>query len=106
MAESTGGCAYFTTSAREFHSVDAEIAQLVRHEYSLAFAPPARDGFVHSIEVHVVAGQKLAANVAGSPYHVDHRQAYLAPPPWACHQHTSHVLLSMHSVIEKLSGAP
>jgi len=32
MAESTGGCAYFPTSAREFHSVDAEIAQLVRHE--------------------------------------------------------------------------
>jgi len=24
----------------------------------------------------------------------------------ACHQHSSYVLLSMHSVIEKLSGAP
>ena len=81
MAESTGGRAYFPTSAKEFSSVYAEIAQLVRHEYSLAFAPPARDGLVHTIEVRVVAGQKLAANVPGSPYRVDHRQAYLAPPP-------------------------
>ena len=81
MAESTGGRAYFPSSAKEFSSVYAEIAQLVRHEYSLAFAPPARDGLVHSIEVHVVAGQKPAANVPGSPYRVDHRQAYLAPPP-------------------------
>ena len=81
MAESTGGRAYFPASAKEFSSVYAEIAQLVRHEYSLAFAPPARDGLVHTIEVHVAAGQKLAANVAGSPYRVDHRQAYLAPPP-------------------------
>ena len=58
----------------------AGIAQLVGHEYSLAFAPRARDGFVHSIEVHVVAWQKLAANVGGSPYRVDYLQAYLAPP--------------------------
>jgi hypothetical protein len=81
MAESTGGRAYFPASAKEFSSVYTEIAQLVRHEYSLAFAPPVRDGLVHSIEVRVVAGQKLAANVSGSPYRVDHRQAYLAPPP-------------------------
>ena len=81
LAESTGGRAYFPASAKEFSSVYAEIAQLVRHEYSLAFAPPARDGLVHAIEVHVVAGQKLAANVVGSPYRVNHRQAYLAPPP-------------------------
>jgi len=71
----------FPTSAKEFNSVSAEIAQFVRHEYGLAFAPPAHDGLVHCIEVRVVAGQKPAANVAGSPYRVDHRQAYLAPPP-------------------------
>jgi Ca-activated chloride channel homolog len=81
IAESTGGRAYFPTSAKEFSSVYAEIAQLVRHEYNLAFAPPARDGLVHSIEVRVEAAQRQAANAAGSPYRVDHRRAYLAPPP-------------------------
>src|SRR6266436_1847835 len=81
MAESTGGRAYFPTNTKEFNSVYAEIAQLVRHEYSLAFAPPVRDGLVHAIEVRVEAAQKQAANASGSPYRVDHRQAYLAPPP-------------------------
>jgi Ca-activated chloride channel homolog len=80
MAESTGGRAYFPTNAKEFSSVYVEIAQLVRHEYSLAFAPPAHDGLVHSIEVQVVTAQKPAANASGSPYRVDHRQAYVAPP--------------------------
>ena len=81
MAESTGGRAYFPANTKEFNSVYAEIAQLVRHEYSLAFAPPVRDGLVHAIEVRVEAAQKQAANASGSPYRVDHRQAYLAPPP-------------------------
>jgi Ca-activated chloride channel homolog len=80
MAESTGGRAYFPTTAKEFSSVYAEIAQLVRHEYSLAFAPPVRDGLVHSIEVRVEAPQKPEASASGSAYRVDHRRAYLAPP--------------------------
>ncbi len=53
MAESTGGRAYFPANTKEFNSAYAEIAQLVRHEYSLAFAPPVRDGLVHSIQVRV-----------------------------------------------------
>lgn len=81
MAESTGGRAYFPVNAKEFNSVYAEVAQLVRHEYSLAFAPPARDGLVHSIEVRVEAVQRSEANVPSSPYRVDHRRAYVAPPP-------------------------
>jgi Ca-activated chloride channel homolog len=81
MAESTGGWAYFPTTAKEFSSVYAEIAQLVRHEYSLAFAPPVRDGLVHSIEVRLEAPQKPEANASGSAYRVDHRRAYIAPPP-------------------------
>ena len=81
MAEATGGRAYFPKNAKEFNSVYAEIAQLVRHEYSLAFAPPARDGLVHSIDAQVVAAEKPARNVSGSPYRVDHRRAYVAPPP-------------------------
>jgi Ca-activated chloride channel homolog len=81
MAESTGGRAYFPTNAKEFNSVYTEIAQLVRHEYSLAFAPPARDGLVHAIEVRVNAPQTRTPSAQAVGYRVDHRQAYLAPPP-------------------------
>ena len=79
MAEATGGRAYFPATEKEFHSAYAEIAQLVRHEYSLAFAPPARDGRVHSIQVRVGSPQTPAPLTA--PYRLDHRQAYLAPAP-------------------------
>ena len=79
MAESTGGRAYFPTKENEFNSVYAEIAQLVRHEYSLAFAPPALDGTAHTIEVRVSLSQDAAPNAPVPPYRVDHRQAYLAP---------------------------
>lgn len=79
IGEATGGRAYFPRSAKEFSAVYAEIAQLVRHEYSLAFAPALRDGKIHSIEVQM--SPAVAANASASNYHVDHRQAYLAPPP-------------------------
>src|SRR5882724_9524940 len=77
MAESTGGRAYFPATEKEFHSAYAEIAQLVRHEYSLAFAPPEQDGNVHFIQVRVGTPQTSAPLTA--PYRIDHRQAYLAP---------------------------
>jgi Ca-activated chloride channel family protein len=67
----TGGRVYFPSNADEFSRAYAEIAQLVRHEYSIAFAPPAADGQLHSIKI----------KVKDSPYQVDHRQAYLAPSP-------------------------
>jgi Ca-activated chloride channel family protein len=69
LSEATGGRVYFPTNEEEFDRAYAEIAQLVRHEYSLAFTPPAHDGQVHSITV----------KVKGSGWRVDHRQAYLAP---------------------------
>ncbi len=81
MAEATGGRSYFPGNAKEFNAVYAEIAQLVRHEYNLAFAPPVGDGLVHSIEVRVESAHNSTTNPAGSSYRVDHRQAYLAPPP-------------------------
>jgi len=81
MAESTGGRAYFPVSPKEFNAAYAEIAQLVRHEYSLAFAPPVRDGLVHSIEVRVDAPKTSIRNAPVPSYRVDHRQAYLAPAP-------------------------
>ena len=79
MAESTGGRAYFPTTEKEFSSAYAEIAQLVRHEYSLAFAPPERDGAIHFIQVRV--GTPQAPAPLAAPYRVDHRQAYVAPSP-------------------------
>jgi Ca-activated chloride channel homolog len=81
MAAATGGRAYFPANAKEFNSVYAEIAQLVRHEYSLAFAPAVRDGLIHSMEVRVNAPQTPAPNKQGAGYRVDHRQAYTAPLP-------------------------
>ena len=78
MAESTGGRAYFPATEKEFNSAYAEIAQLVRHEYSLAFAPPERDGTVHFIQVRV--GSPQAPAPLAAPYRIDHRQAYLAAP--------------------------
>jgi Ca-activated chloride channel family protein len=81
MAEATGGRAYFPGNAKEFNEVYTDIAQLVRHEYSMAFAPAAHDGLVHSIEVRVEGAQRPAINTSSSPYRVDYRQAYLAPAP-------------------------
>jgi VWFA-related protein len=79
MAEATGGRAYFPSNAKEFNSAYAEIAQLVRHEYSLAFAPPERDGRVHFLQVRV--GTPQAPTPVAAAYRIDHRQAYLAPAP-------------------------
>jgi Ca-activated chloride channel family protein len=67
----TGGRVYFPSNADDFSRAYAEIAQLIRHEYSIAFAPPAADGQVHSLKV----------KAKDPSYQVDHRQAYLAPSP-------------------------
>lgn len=91
LAEATGGRVYFPKNAKDFSSAYAEIAQLVRHEYSLAFAPPHADGKIHSIEVRVgaiaagaIAGVAAAGAGPGAPgetkaYRVDCRRAYVAP---------------------------
>jgi len=69
ISQLTGGRAYFPRNAKEFDTAYAEIAQLIRNEYSLAFAPASHDGELHSIEV----------KTKHSSYRLDHRQAYLAP---------------------------
>jgi Ca-activated chloride channel homolog len=75
LTQTTGGRVFFPNSAKDFAAVYAQIAQFVRHEYSLAFAPPAHDGKIHTIEVRVTppAGETPAT------YRIDHRGAYLAP---------------------------
>jgi Ca-activated chloride channel homolog len=76
IASLTGGRAYFPMNAKAFQETYKEVAEIVRHEYSLAFALPAADAALHSIDVKVdrpgVPG-KVAA------YRVDHRSGYQAP---------------------------
>ena len=55
IAQTTGGQAYFPANSNELPTVFAHIAQIVRHEFSLAFVPPAHDGAIHSLEVRVTA---------------------------------------------------
>jgi Ca-activated chloride channel family protein len=71
LSEVTGGRVYFPKNAKEFDRAYAEISELIRHEYSLEYAPPSADGKLHSIKV----------KVKHSWDHVDHRQSYLAPLP-------------------------
>ena len=86
IAETTGGRAYFPRTRKDFAAVFTEIAELVRHEYSLGFVPPAHDAKVHLIEVRItnspVANSSSFASDAPpiQTYRVDHRQAYAAPP--------------------------
>lgn len=74
IADCTGGYAYFPESAKAFEETYRQVAQLVRHEYSIAFAPPVQDGATHSIDVKVDSG-----NAKEPQYQVSHRKAYQAP---------------------------
>jgi Ca-activated chloride channel homolog len=80
LADATGGRAYFPENAKAFQETYRQVAQLVRHEYSLAFAPPVADGAVHAIGVKV---GPMAGSARSNPpeYRVDHRRAYVAPKP-------------------------
>jgi Ca-activated chloride channel homolog len=91
IAENTGGLAYFPTSSRELPAIFEQIAQIVRHEFSLAFAPPIEDGAIHAVEVRVTADSSdgaagnMPAGSSAAPvasnYRLDYRRAYQAPPP-------------------------
>ena len=76
LAAATGGRAYFPENGKAFQDAYRQIAELVRHEYSLAFAPPVTDGATHTIQVRVTAGENSGKS---SEYRVDYRQAYRAP---------------------------
>jgi Ca-activated chloride channel homolog len=81
LTATTGGRVYFPNSAKDFAAVYAEIAQLVRHEYSLGFAPPVHDGKIHTIEVRVLPPPGTPPGASAPAYRIDHRRAYLAPMP-------------------------
>ena len=76
LAELTGGRAYFPMNGKAFQETYREVAEIVRHEYSLAFALPAADGALHRIEVKV---DRPGAGGKAAPYRVDHRKGYQAP---------------------------
>ena len=80
LAQASGGRAYFPLNAKAFQETYGQIAQLVRHEYSLAFAPPKPDGAIHVIDVKVVSGNG-SANHNPATFRIDHRRAYVAPKP-------------------------
>jgi Ca-activated chloride channel family protein len=75
LTDATGGRAYFPVDAKGFAAAYAEIAQIVRHEYSLGFSPSVLDGKEHRIEVRVTMDEARERTLR-----VDHRQAYLAKP--------------------------
>jgi len=68
LAAATGGHVYFPKAAKDYQKIYLEIAQIVRHEYNLAFVPQLPDGKLHSLTV-----------TARHAHRIDHRQAYLAP---------------------------
>ncbi|HYA97864.1 MAG TPA: VWA domain-containing protein [Methylomirabilota bacterium] len=78
LAEITGGRAFFPANGREMSAAFAQIAQLVRHEYSLSFVPPARDAKPHSIEVRLALAAPPHSQAAAR---LSHRLAYRAPSP-------------------------
>jgi len=78
LAEATGGRVYFPQSAKAFQAIYKQIAQLIRNEYSLSFAPPVADGTIHTIEVKVDLPSVSSRNKLPK-YRVDHRKAYVAP---------------------------
>lgn len=65
----SGGHAYFPKDLKDFQRAYSEMAELVRSQYTLEFAPPAYDGKIHAISVRI----------RHSGYRSDYRQAYLAP---------------------------
>jgi Ca-activated chloride channel family protein len=78
IAELTGGRAYFPMNGKAFQETYKQVAELVRHEYSLAFALPLADGAIHSIEVKIDR-VGAAGKSAPAAYRVDHRKGYQAP---------------------------
>jgi Ca-activated chloride channel homolog len=84
LTDATGGRVFFPNNAQDYTTIYTQIAQLIRHEYSLAFAPSANDGKVHTIEVRVTPPDATTPSSTQSvtpvpTYNIAHRRAYVAP---------------------------
>ena len=71
LCDSTGGQVYFPKNDRDWDRVFLQIAQSLQGEYSLAIAPTAPAGQIHSLQVKVNLRR----------YRVSARTAYLSPIP-------------------------
>jgi VWFA-related protein len=81
MARLTGGRAYFPKKAKDFEGVYREIASAARLTYNLGFAPAARDGAFHRIDVQVLdaKGRALSpAEIKKRGLKIEARQGYVA----------------------------
>lgn len=83
IAEEAGGHAFFPRSAKDFAEDYRRIASLLRHQYSLGFAAPVRDGEVHNIRVEIVdeRGTPFDGKEKRPVYGVSSRREFLAPAP-------------------------
>jgi Ca-activated chloride channel homolog len=72
IAESSGGLAFFPKTGKDLAGAYAEVAETLRHLYSLAIAPPVHDGKVHALRVEVRDAGKEGLRILSRP-------AYLAP---------------------------
>lgn len=81
LADSSGGQAFFPAQDKEFVAIYRRIAEVLRHEYTLGFAPPTLDGKFHSLRLEVFdsKGHPLPTNGDKPRYRVFARQTYLAP---------------------------
>ena len=81
IATEAGGHAFFPRSAKDFTEDYRRIASLLRHQYSLGFAPRARDGGVHSIRVEIMdeRGALFDGKEKRPAYGVNSRREFLAP---------------------------
>jgi hypothetical protein len=81
MARVTGGRAYFPKRAKDFSGIYREISSAARLTYNLGFAPSARDGQFHKIDVQVIdaKGRVMAPGQNSKrDYQIHARQGYLA----------------------------
>jgi VWFA-related protein len=92
LAQISGGVAFAFRDAQELEAAYRRIATFARHQYYLGFAPAARDGRFHRIEVQIVEAAPeprdpaSAARKESRPkvsrkdkYRVFARQGYVAP---------------------------
>jgi Ca-activated chloride channel family protein len=81
IAKSSGASAYFPRTDKELVQAYVELAETLRHLYSLAFVPPAHDGKAHVLRVEVrdAEGKLIAPGAAEKSWRLLARPAYLAP---------------------------
>jgi VWFA-related protein len=80
IARASGGRVFFPHTEKDFEPIYREVAATLRHLYSLAFVPQARDGKVHTLRVEVrdVKGQVMAPGTGRDAWRLLARPAYVA----------------------------